>query len=190
LTGSSGRPMSSYLQSWDCSTVSSTQGPGAGRWPSLRPPMALARAALAFEGNQSLCTMWSKRPPVPPSWPSSERPNTYRFASSRFGVSALPMDRKDHWPCTSALARTPLSGFQRSPLHRHSYRASTPGWSFSKRPTALRFGVATLRTCSVPAVPPSFDGLRRIDSLRVCCTPQPVMGFAMFPVPMNILLQA
>jgi hypothetical protein len=81
------------------------------------------------------------------------------------------------------LARRSLPGFQRSPLHRHSCRASTPGWPNSESTTVLRFGAATFRTRSVLAVPPSFDGLRRIDSLRVCCTPQPVMGSAMFPAP-------
>jgi hypothetical protein len=56
----------------------------------------------------------------------------------------------------------------------------------------LRPGAATHRTRSVPAVPPGFNGLLRrgsspeagaFDGVRVCCTPQPALGFAMFPTP-------
>jgi hypothetical protein len=110
------------------------------------------------------------------------RPGALAHLGSRCSVSDRTLG--SHLTARSQhllVGRTPRSGFQRSPLHRHRCRASTPGRRTCKRSSDLRLEVATLRACSALAVPPGFDGFRRIGTLRVYCTPQPIMGFVPFP---------
>jgi len=80
-------------------------------------------------------------------------------------------------------------GVHRAPLRRHDGRCVhfPPGPS-----PRLRLGTATSRACSALAVPPGFSGFLRsrvdpkahsFDCPRVCCTPQPAMGFTTFRTP-------
>jgi hypothetical protein len=66
------------------------------------------------------------------------------------------------------------------PLQRLSCNASTPGQRAAKQPTSLRLEAAKLRARSALVVPPDFGGLLRIHTLQVCCTLQPILGFAWF----------
>jgi hypothetical protein len=71
-----------------------------------------------------------------------------------------------------------LGVHQRSPLRQYRCQASTPGWA-EARPSA--------RSCQTPDAfrPCRSSRLRRftpLDTLQVCCTLHPAMGFAMFPV--------
>jgi hypothetical protein len=71
-----------------------------------------------------------------------------------------------------------LGVHQRSPLRQYRCRVSTPGWA-EARPSA--------RSCQTPDAfrPCRSSRLRRftpLDTLQVCCTLHPAMGFAMFPV--------
>ena len=83
---------------------------------------------------------------------------------------------------------TPLMGLIESPLHRHGCHCvhSRPG-------RRLDFGPALPRAGHVPFLPflpaPTVFSAevrpesRTLDSVRVCCTPQPVLEFATFPTP-------
>jgi hypothetical protein len=82
---------------------------------------------------------------------------------------------------TSGSLRTPLPVFKDRPSADTDAARPLPVGQPRMRSAALRSEDATLRTRSALAVPPGFDGLRRFDILRVCCTPQPAMGFATFP---------
>jgi hypothetical protein len=62
----------------------------------------------------------------------------------------------------------------------------------SRPSPGLRPGTATSRARSAPAVPPGSSGflrsrpdpkIRPFDCPRVCCTPQPAMGFTTFRIP-------
>ena len=71
-----------------------------------------------------------------------------------------------------------LGVHQRSPLRQYRCRVSTPGWA-EARPSA--------RSCQTPDAfrPCRSSRLRRftpLDTLQVCCTLHPAMGFAKFPV--------
>jgi len=93
-------------------------------------------------------------------------------------------------PTRRSTARPDSSpGVHRSPLRRHNRHCV----HFPSGPSPrLRLGTAKSRACSVPAVPPGFNGFLRsradpkthsFDGLRVCCTPQPAMGFTKFQTP-------
>jgi hypothetical protein len=71
-----------------------------------------------------------------------------------------------------------LGVHQRSPLRQYRCRASSPGRA-EARPSA--------RSCHAPSMfrPCRSSRLRRftpLDTLQVCCTLHPAMGFATFPV--------
>jgi len=94
--------------------------------------------------------------------------DTHRFARSVCSV------RPEGW---AARLDSSLGVHQRSPLHQYKHRESTPG---RLRRADLRPGLPhpdAFRPCR-------SSRLRRftpLDTLQVCCTLQPVMGFATFP---------
>jgi len=103
----------------------------------------------------------------------------YRFARS--GASQ-PTRR------STSTSRTPLMGFIDRPSADTTVAASTPVWAVAQ---------ASVRDCHIPNVfrscrssrlqrfPPqrADPKTRPFDSLRVCCTPQPAMGFTTFRTP-------
>jgi hypothetical protein len=104
----------------------------------------------------------------------------YRFARS----GSVPADPKVDLDVPDSSL-----GVHRSPLRRHDGRCVhfPPGPS-----PRLRLGTATSRACSALAVPPGSSGFLRsrldpkiqpFDCPRVCCTPQPAMGFTTFRIP-------
>lgn len=68
------------------------------------------------------------------------------------------------------------------PLHRTSAARPLPVGFAPKSAAFLQLEAATLRTRSALVVSHDLGGLLRIDTLQVCCTLHPVLGFARFPV--------
>jgi hypothetical protein len=89
---------------------------------------------------------------------------------------------------STSTSRTPLMGFIDRPSADTTVAASTPAWAVAQ---------ASVRDCHIPNVfrscrssrlqrfPPqrADPKTRPFDSLRVCCTPQPAMGFTTFRTP-------
>jgi hypothetical protein len=96
--------------------------------------------------------------------------DTYRFARSVLLLAG------PEGPAVRTLDSS-LGVHQRSPLRQYRCRVSTPGWA-EARPSA--------RSCQTPDAfrPCRSSRLRRFtppDTLQVCCTLHPAMGFATFP---------
>jgi hypothetical protein len=106
------------------------------------------------------------------------------LSSSRGSFSAAwAALTSDRVRCLLSDLDLPLLGFQIPPLHRHTHGSSTPAPLHNK----LRF-VTSAGSRLVPSVfrPCRFSRLRRFPpfrGLRVCCIPQPIMGFTWFRVP-------
>jgi hypothetical protein len=96
--------------------------------------------------------------------------DTYRFARSFLRLAG------PEGPAVRSRDSS-LGVHQRSPLRQYRCRVSTPGWA-EARPSA--------RSCQTPDAfrPCRSSRLRRLtppDTLQVCCTLHPAMGFATFP---------
>jgi hypothetical protein len=103
----------------------------------------------------------------------------YRFARS----GASPSTRR-----STAPSRTPLLGFIDRPFADTTVSAPTPAWAVAQTsardchvPNAFR----SCRSSRLQRFPTQRTDpkTRSFDGLRVCCTPQPAMGFTTFRTP-------
>jgi len=93
------------------------------------------------------------------------------------GHAALASDRARRLPSRLDL---PLLGFQSPPLHRHTHGPSAPASVHDKSHTSASAGSRLVPSMFRPC---RFSRLRRLPPSReprVCCTPQPIMGFTWF----------
>jgi hypothetical protein len=144
-------------------------GRSPGGLPEFRGGAAGSCRSITLVQSRSSSLAFTTRLLHPTKWPLVTVPVPVSFEDTfRFARSAAPSQPK------LMGERTPLMGFiQRTPLRRHCARASTPS---GPKPT-----FALSLPSSESFRPYRSSRLRRFSPrvyLRVCCTPQPTMGFA------------
>lgn len=141
--------------------------------------MALTLTRRSYEGSPHEPMLLDK-PVAQPSWPSP-LPQRHIQTQAASNVCLVPR-RAGFWclhlrRCAAATRRSSSLGVvKRSPLHRYHPRESTPGRT------------EVLPSAWARHVPDSFRSRRSSRpqrfspraTLGVCCTPQPVLGFASF----------
>jgi hypothetical protein len=137
---------------------------------------SLAPRAVWFVGLCHICRRCS----------SSDR-DTGETPVQRHTGSRGPVASQSTRRSTSTFPDSSL-GVHRSPLRRHNRPASSPAWAVAQTSDRDYHVPIVFRSCRSSrlqrfATQRADPKIRSFDGPRVCCTPQPTMGFATFRTP-------
>ena len=137
---------------------------------------SLAPRAVWFVGLCHICRRCSSS-----DRDTGETP-VQRHTGSRGPVASQSIRRS-----TSTFPDSSL-GVHRSPLRRHNRPASSPAWAVAQTSDRDCHVPIVFRSCRSSrlqrfATQRADPKIRSFDGPRVCCTPQPTMGFATFRTP-------